>query len=1196
MSLLEDINLLVLDVNRDIQAMVFFMRMPPRIDTNEKFLDLAKTATTDFRALQAKTAEASELYPDADTSFMTLELAIEALQAFLVTSIKQIRAALNSWMESQQTQAPGPSLDFLPSITAEMFSLVENVVSSTKSIKKIISGESLAPPQIQSASAFEERPDVDVHDELAVEILLADPSSTHLNHFLGNETPSQSSSSSTLPTEEKKGVQIGNFDVMLADYEREQRKEARRAERRANGQGVRKREVTTRPSIEIDQDTIESIVLHLSTLTAFFFNESNHFGERQGSLETVLMTDLTGSSETAVKASETALHLQTASIDMESLLNHHHQTTLAKLTNLHMKDIFVAMKDVMKEAPNVRWDSLRTLDVAIKDYANTIKDVVNLSSPEVIEVEEENEDEIDEESSSEEEVWAPIKPQRLLTREEEMMIALDGFTDALDAIEVGPPSREGSRSDLSPSSSNSPSHRPSLGELPVSKSPAVPNNPLSYTSSSLESPRSAATGDAPKENKAPRYQESRVTLQFPQVRPRASASSFSSASDAVSKEEKEEKKSRPSLAPTKSSSSIEQTYEIADESIRQADPVKVIDRWTGMQAKAEERKVVTQDGSIESADRESTDWESSKVKAALKFMSKKVDNFRKKASGGGGSGNTAGNRDSVRLTQSSSSLFSSSPAGKRRSMVPVGNTATPSSSTSLSTSSSPTLPSNMARRSVQLSGLTQTDKRIFLFEEPDDETTLRISPETDAVVAGTIEKLVQRLTHDSMPNPDFVLSFLTTHKCFTTSAELLELLCLRWDTAAPPDTEPAVFETNRLPSIRLRVYNVLKTWMEKFWNDLNDPVLIDRLKVFTAAMYHGGLSSASQTLTKIIQKNLGNEGPLPQSLPEPPPVFDFVRRSRREPPIIVPNPPNLPSPVVLNLNPSLQSPKLSRPLSILDFHPTELARQVSVMEFELWKQVKNIELLDVAWTRKDKETRAPNVLNMIRFSNHISQWLVTEILTPDDPLERSVVLNRCLWMVKSLIEFRNFNGAMECLSAFHSSPIYRLKSTWNLLPASTWAIYDSLERLMSPDANFKTYRNEYDRSVPPYTPYLGTHLSDLLFLEEKLPRFIEGTSLINYTKMEKMAHFIQTLELSQQMPYSFTPVPLIVSYIKDFVPLSEKDAYNRSLQVEARKAKARPNSSAFNRQTVDSSVSATAQNDFAMAKESPPSSSGSTGH
>src|SRR5437868_1537493 len=102
MSLLEDINLLVLDVNRDIQAMVFFMRMPPRVDTNDKFLDLAKTATTDFRALQAKTVEASEAFPDADTSVMSLELAIEALQAFLVTTIKKTRVALSEWIESQQ--------------------------------------------------------------------------------------------------------------------------------------------------------------------------------------------------------------------------------------------------------------------------------------------------------------------------------------------------------------------------------------------------------------------------------------------------------------------------------------------------------------------------------------------------------------------------------------------------------------------------------------------------------------------------------------------------------------------------------------------------------------------------------------------------------------------------------------------------------------------------------------------------------------------------------------------------------------------------------------------------------------------------------------------------------------------------------------------------------------------------------------
>ena len=1180
MQALEEVNSLVLDVNRDVQAMVFFVRSPPRIDTDQKFLDMAKAATADFRALSSKVTELNELFPEADTYVMTLELTIEAIQSYLVTAIRKIRSCLTAWLDAQQTLSPGPSLEFLPGLVMEMSTLVENVVSSTKAIHRLVTGERVEAPKRPSSIVISDTLEIHPADQHHVSELVKDPSAENIAAYLGVTVPQTSSleaSSDRETTTDSKPLVQPSFEELLRDYERQERKEAKRAQKRANAP---LKQVLKREAIELDSEFLDTVVLHLSELTAIFFNASNHFGKKPDhfSGDSVAMPQIEAN---ASLANERVLSLQTASIDMESFLNDHDQTHLAKLTGLHMKDIVTSMQEVLAQSPNVSWDSLRQLDVAIKDYAETINDVVQLSSPELEEVRDEESVEYDDESSDDELPTAP-KPTRLLTREEELLKGLDAVSDALDALEMVPPDDIRSHASAVSTSPVLAYAAPEAGL--TASSPHTPNAWVSGSSALADSPSTSR-------------RESRVTIQFPStyynppIEKSASITSATAPSTAVAGDEVTKERSRPALAPAKSTSFIEPTYEIADEAVRSCEPLRMPDRWSEMQARSELQRTISPDGVITTA----SDAQSSKFKSAFNFMTK----IRKKAS-------------SSRLSTSVNSSPTSSASAKRRT---VGYSIGTGSS---SPNSSPLTP----RKSMQLTGVLPTDPRLWLFEQPEDDSNLRISPETDSIVAGTIEKLVQRLTHDLLPDPDFVMHFLTTHKCFISSSDLLELLCLRWDSAPPPDMDPGAFESSRLPSIRLRVYNVLKTWMERFWTDFAaEPDLIDRLKIFAAAMYHSGLSSASQTLTKLIQKNLYEEKPKPQ-LGEPPIVYDFVRRSRHEPPVLLPNTlasssDSLGNGTLSNSGNGLLAPtpgtstsmsrsgspvprsgspaqngsssaasrayvpailaaiesSLTRPVSILDFHPFEVARQVSSMEWELWKQVKNVELLDVAWTRKDKEVRAPNVLSMIRFSNHITNWLITEILKPDDVKERTVVLNRCIWMVKALIELRNFNGAMEALSAFHSSAIFRLKSVWNLLPPATWAIYENLEKLMSPDANFKTYRAEYDRSVPPCTPYLGTHLSDLLFLEESLPLHIEGNKLINFAKMEKTSQFIQTLELSQQIPYHFIEIPIIRSYIKNYVVLDPKDAYNRSLAVEARKQKPGRPPASYRNTTIGTSES-----------------------
>ena len=152
--------------------------------------------------------------------------------------------------------------------------------------------------------------------------------------------------------------------------------------------------------------------------------------------------------------------------------------------------------------------------------------------------------------------------------------------------------------------------------------------------------------------------------------------------------------------------------------------------------------------------------------------------------------------------------------------------------------------------------------------------------------------------------------------------------------------------------IRLRVCNVLKKWVEDYPNDF-DALLTQQVRLFIQSIMLNGEVALASALQKSLSKKETNHSK----------VVTEKAFSDKTPEPTVPN----------NI--------FSGQWDFYDLDEEEIARQLTLIEFEVFVNVKPSELLNQSWNKPKLRHRAPNVIKLIERFNSVSVWCEVLILS-----------------------------------------------------------------------------------------------------------------------------------------------------------------------------------------------------------------------
>ncbi|XP_052780922.1 rap guanine nucleotide exchange factor 6-like isoform X6 [Mya arenaria] len=191
-------------------------------------------------------------------------------------------------------------------------------------------------------------------------------------------------------------------------------------------------------------------------------------------------------------------------------------------------------------------------------------------------------------------------------------------------------------------------------------------------------------------------------------------------------------------------------------------------------------------------------------------------------------------------------------------------------------------------------------------------------------------------------------------------------------------------------------------------------------------------------------------------------------------------------------------------ISLTQLNPCEVASQLTLEDFKVFKEIQPAEYIDEIFKLKSKYG-APNLKKFSDLANKEMFWVVTEICSESNLVKRMKIVKHFIKIARHCKECKNFNSMFAIVSGLSHSSVSRLHNTWEKVPNKYRKMFESLEELMDPSRNMSKYRNLLSSPFvqPPMLPFFPVVNKDLTFIDLGNDSKVEG--LVNFEKLRMVA-------------------------------------------------------------------------------------------
>ncbi|KAF9508522.1 hypothetical protein BS47DRAFT_219443 [Hydnum rufescens UP504] len=322
--------------------------------------------------------------------------------------------------------------------------------------------------------------------------------------------------------------------------------------------------------------------------------------------------------------------------------------------------------------------------------------------------------------------------------------------------------------------------------------------------------------------------------------------------------------------------------------------------------------------------------------------------------------------------------------------------------------------------------------------------------------AGTVRSLIEGLTMNE-PNVSQDV-FLLTYPTFMSAASVVDLLAERYEMGEPRGLSQDEFEkwkTRKLWPVQSNVLNVITSWLMGHHMIELGSTVVDGVKQFLQLIRsHPKNETVAKRLLKTIDSMVDDR----HCLPSPVSALSSPIKTKR----------------------SYLIWRRPQKVDFITLNPTEVAQQLTLMEYRLYNEIRPSELLTWSSCQDQLNPKVRNLARFLHFNKCIAKFVALSIFSASESPRRDETISHFLQVAEMCRTLGNFSTVESTIAGIHAgfspSPSEDLENIQLVEPR-----LEELRTLVSADSNYSGLRAAYQGLSGSCVPFIGQCLSVNLF-------------------------------------------------------------------------------------------------------------------